>query len=113
MDIIKNKLLMGALAAVAVVGLGYYLWSSSASSPLLSSGGEGTSPISQEILVTLGQLRTIRLDPGVFTDPTFVSLSDFGVTIPPQNAGRRNPFAPVGAASPNVPASPETLPAQQ
>lgn len=113
MDIFKNKLLMGGLAAVAVAGLGYYLWSSNGSSPLLSSSAEGTSPISQEILVTLGQLRTIQLDPAVFTDPAFVSLTDFGVTIPPQNAGRRNPFAPVGAASPETPATPTAPPAQQ
>ena len=33
---------------------------------------------------------------GGITDPVFASLTDFGVTIPPQNAGRRNPFAPVG-----------------
>lgn len=107
MDILKNKKLMGALVAVLVLGLGYYLWSSTSSSPLLSSAGQGTSPISQEILTTLGQLHTIRLDPAIFTDPVFVSLTDFGVTIPPQTAGRRNPFAPVGAGgAPAAPAAP-------
>ncbi len=96
MDILKNKKLMGVLAGVVVVALGYYWWSSGSSAPLLSSSGEGTSPMSQEILVTLGQLHTIKLDPSVFTNPVFVSLTDFGVTIPPQQSGRRNPFAPVG-----------------
>ncbi len=97
MNILKNKKVIGAVAAVAVLGLVYYLWTSSSSTPLLSSTAEGTSPISQEILATVGQLHTIKLDPAVFTDPVFVSLTDFGVTIPPQTAGRRNPFAPVGS----------------
>ena len=44
----------------------------------------------------IGNLRTIDLDNSLFKDPLFVSLSDFGVTIPPAAAGRRNPFAPVG-----------------
>ena len=53
------------------------------------------SPISQDILAVLSSLNTIRLDNSIFTDPVFTSLSDFGVTIPPENVGRRNPFAPL------------------
>ena len=95
MDILKNKWVTGGVAGVLVLALVYYGWASAGNSAVLTSS-EGTSPLSQEILTTLGQLRTIRLDPAVFTDPVFTSLTDFGVTIPPQQAGRRNPFAPVG-----------------
>ena len=96
MDILKNKKLMGGLAVAVVAALGYYWWSTGSSTPLLLSSGDGTSPLSQEILATLGQLGSIKLDPAIFTDPVFASLTDFGVTLPPQQAGRRNPFAPVG-----------------
>lgn len=100
MNILKNKFIMGGSAAILVLALGYYFWNTSASGPLLSGGeGSGTSPLSQEILATLSQLHTIQLNPQLFTDPSFVSLTDFGVTIPPQNAGRRNPFAPIGAST--------------
>ena len=95
MDILKNKFVVGGVGAVLVLTLAYYLWTSAGNSALLTTN-DGTSPLSQEILTTLGQLHTIRLDPAIFTDPVFASLTDFGVTIPPQNAGRRNPFAPVG-----------------
>lgn len=95
MDILKNKFVVGGVGAVLVLTLAYYLWTSAENSALLTTN-DGTSPLSQEILTTLGQLHTIRLDPAIFTDPVFASLTDFGVTIPPQNAGRRNPFAPVG-----------------
>ena len=95
MDILKNKFVVGGVGAVLVLTLAYYLWTSAENSALLTTN-DGTSPPSQEILLTLGQLPTIRLDPAILTDPVFASLTDFGVTIPPQNAGRRNPFAPVG-----------------
>ena len=95
MDILKNKFVVGGVGAVLILTLAYYLWTSAENSALLTTN-DGTSPLSQEILITLGQLHTIRLDPAIFTDPVFASLTDFGVTIPPQNAGRRNPFAPVG-----------------
>jgi len=95
MDILKNKFVVGGVGAVLILTLAYYLWTSAGNSALLTTN-DGTSPLSQEILITLGQLHTIRLDPAIFTDPVFASLTDFGVTIPPQNAGRRNPFAPVG-----------------
>ena len=80
---------------VAALGLMYYFYSRGSSGELLTAESQ-TSPVSQEILAILGNLRTIRLDNSVFADPLFLSLSDFGVTIPPAAAGRRNPFAPVG-----------------
>lgn len=91
----KNMVVIGVIAAV--LALLYYFYSSGSSSPLLTNAATaGTSPVSQEILATLGNLRTIKLDNSIFSDPLFKSLSDFGVTIPPAAAGRRNPFAPVG-----------------
>src|SRR3989338_666248 len=87
MDILKNKFVAGGIGLVLILTLVYYVWTSSENSAILTTN-DGTSPLSQEILITLGQLHTIRLDPAIFTDPVFASLTDFGVTIPPQNAGR-------------------------
>lgn len=82
---------------IVLAALGYWAYTlysgGSAPEELLSSGEE--SPISQDLLVTLSSLHTIRLDAGIFTDPVFVSLSDFGVQIPAEAVGRRNPFAPL------------------
>lgn len=97
MDILKNKYVLEGLAGFAVLCLGFYLWTTSGSTPLLSESQ--ASPVSQELIATLGKLHTITLDQTVFSDPVFVSLNDFGVTIPPEATGRRNPFAPVGAAT--------------
>ena len=92
MSILKNKLVMGLAAVVAIAGLLYW-WSGSESAPVLTQ--EPSSPLSGDLLVTLGNLTAIRLDESIFSDATFQSLTDFGVTIPPQATGRRNPFAPL------------------
>lgn len=91
----KNMVVIGVI--VAALAALYYFYSSSGGGATLTSSADAQSPVSVEILATLGNLRTIKLDNSLFADPLFISLSDFGVTIPPAAAGRRNPFAPVGA----------------
>jgi hypothetical protein len=98
----KNKMLIGGVVVVALV-LWIYFTYFQGGGPLLSEA-QPTSPVSQELLVTLSNLHTLRLDETIFNDPVFTSLSDFGVTIPPEAVGRRNPFAPFvgGAASTSI-----------
>ncbi|MDE2071275.1 MAG: hypothetical protein KGI70_00890 [Patescibacteria group bacterium] len=88
----------GLLAVVLVLCLviAYLFYMGGPSTPALSTV-DTSSPVSSDLLAVLGSLHTIQLDQTIFTNPVFVSLSDFGVTIPPENVGRRNPFAPVGA----------------
>ena len=74
--------------------LTYFSGSSTSSKDSLTASGDD-SPLSQDILITLSNLHTIQLDNSIFSDPLFTSLTDYGVAIPPQNAGRRNPFAPL------------------
>lgn len=84
----------------AIAGVLLYVWlSMSSGDELLTTSGDDTSPLSQELLTTLSQLNSIKLDPTFFTDPAFLSLNDFSTTIPSQNTGRRNPFAPVQGSS--------------
>lgn len=88
---------------LAIAGLLFYVWlGMSSGDELLATSGEDTSPLSQELLTTLSQLNSIKLDPTFFVDPAFLSLNDFSTTIPPQNAGRRNPFEPVQGSGARV-----------
>lgn len=93
--ITQNKLLTGAVSAATVALLYYFFFMSGTPAPILSNTGGGESPITQSLLVTLSSLHTLKLDGSLFTDPAFVSLTDFGVVIPPESVGRHNPFAPI------------------
>ncbi|MEK7068372.1 MAG: hypothetical protein AAB964_01000 [Patescibacteria group bacterium] len=92
MAILKNKLTLGLLAVAAIAGLLYW-WSGKDSAPILTQ--EPQLPLSTDLLAVLGSLNTIHLDDAFFADQVFQSLTDFGVTIPPQATGRRNPFEPI------------------
>jgi hypothetical protein len=93
----KNSILVGGIVVV-FLGLVIYLnfFAGGPSGELLSST-EQASPVSQELLVVLSSLNTIRLDDSIFRDPAFQSLTNFGVELPPENVGRRNPFLPLGS----------------
>jgi len=92
--LLKNTKVLAGLAVVALLILGYWYWSSSSAPQAAVT--EVSSPASQDLLNMLTNLHSISLNPAIFKDPLFTSLSDFGVTIPPQPTGRRNPFAPPG-----------------
>ncbi|KKW35644.1 hypothetical protein A2852_02005 [Candidatus Adlerbacteria bacterium RIFCSPHIGHO2_01_FULL_54_23] len=92
---LKNSKIIQWGVIAAVIALGYFWYASSDAGPLLSIP-QAPSPASQEILLTLGNLRQIVLDPSLFEDPIFTSLVDSSTSIPQESVGRRNPFAPIG-----------------
>jgi hypothetical protein len=95
MQFIKdNKMYIIGILLIAG-GFWVYMTYFSGGSDSLFTSSEEASPLSQEVLVALSSLHVIKLDRSIFSDPVFTSLTDFGVAIPPQQAGRRNPFAPL------------------
>jgi hypothetical protein len=99
-DLIKNKWVGAGLLLVVLVGA-WFMWGRSTDLAPLTD--DGTAQVSQELLATLGKLHSITLDDSIFKDPAFATLTDFGVTIPSQPVGRRNPFEPIAGFS-SVPA---------
>lgn len=91
----QNKLLIGAAVLGLFAVLYFFVFSGGANTPLLTETEVGNETIvTQELLVTLSNLRAIELSSAIFTDPVFASLTDFGVVIPQEPVGRRNPFVP-------------------
>lgn len=89
-------MLLGGVAVIVLAGYIYFTYFSGSSSGALLTTSE-SSPLSSDLLTTLSSLHTIKLDNAIFSDPIYLSLTDFGVQIPPENVGRRNPFAPLGS----------------
>ncbi len=99
MDFLKHNMVAIGVGVALIIGIFVYLqyFSSSSSATLNSSTTNVT--LSQNLLATLQNLHTIKLDNSIFSDPSFQSLTDFGVTIPAETVGRRNPFAPLGGSA--------------
>lgn len=89
-----NKMLTLGGATILLAALIYFMFFSGSPNEGAVMPENATDNVSRELVITLSNLNTIRLDNSIFTDPVFLSLSDFGVQIPLQNVGRRNPFAP-------------------
>lgn len=52
---------------------------------------------SDDILVLVETLKKISIDTSLFSSELFTGLQDFSITLYPEQQGRPNPFASVGA----------------
>ncbi len=85
---------------------------------LSPQGGELSQEKSDQILSEqtqlaseLGYLDTIRFDPAFFNSAVFASLNDFSQSLPEEQVGRPNPFAPVESRSVATSSTPASAPA--
>ena len=125
---IKNILIFVAIAVVLFLVYLFFLKPSSSNqaglisssdttptSNTTSSGTDAnTSSIAENFLTLLLNVKTIKLDDSIFTDPAFISLHDSSIVlVPDATTGRPNPFAQFGAENIITPAStttPSTVP---
>lgn len=100
----SKKPLIIVIAIVVIAALGYFYYSGSTpstSGTLISSANANDQAVGAQVLGILNQVKTLRIDTALFSDPGYQTLRDHTVPIPPQNVGRTNPFAPI----PGVPTS--------
>lgn len=101
MEVIKNNLLIIIFVVVAII---FFVWfgmsdTVSNSNLLVADRTENISAADQEILKLLLDMRSIQLDSGIFENPAFASLRDFGRSIVAEPVGRDNPFVPLRATT--------------
>lgn len=86
-----------------IVGAGVYFYfqgnpSDSASSLTQTASPESAdaSAVGSRVLSLLNQINSLKIDTSIFNSLVYRSLVDYSITIPEQNVGRPNPFAPIG-----------------
>lgn len=86
-----------------VVGAGAYFYFQGAptdtGSSLSSSRTEENveaAAVGTRVLSLLNQINSLKIDTSIFNSLVYRSLVDYSITIPEQNVGRPNPFAPIG-----------------
>jgi hypothetical protein len=113
--LMQNKLAVIVVALMVAAGAWYTLGGGGGGEETALVTEDFTSPASEadrDLVATLLELRSVRLDGNVFSDPAFQSLKDFGSQIVPEPVGRPNPFAPFEgqAASAGETVEPKTAP---
>jgi len=74
------------------------------------------SSVAKDFLSVLLNVKSVKLDGSIFSDPAFMNLSDSSILLVPDgNEGRPNPFAPIGSenatVAPPAPAKSDATPA--
>lgn len=82
------------IGIVLVLYLGYSFFLAPSDEPALTVTNTASSP-DADLVALLFELKNIRLDNALFTDPVFRALKDFGQDLVVEPVGRTNPFAPL------------------
>lgn len=95
----KTILIIVAIVIVGALALFYFMGGSTPDDgSLLSSDSTGNKQVGSKVLSLLNQIESLKIDTSIFTSAAYQTLVDYSVTIPPQNVGRPNPFAPLPGA---------------
>ncbi len=107
---IKNIIIFGGIFILLVAGYVIFFGKKTSTPALQTTSGipttassaspVGSAGVGKEFLDTLLNIRNIKLDASIFSNPAFISLNDFDLSlIQEQNPGRKNPFLPLGTDS--------------
>lgn len=92
----KSYIIIGAIFIVGFLLIFYYMGGKGESGSLLESGVDTqNSEVGTRVLALLNQIQSLKIDDSLFAGAAYQTLIDFSVTIPEQDVGRPNPFAPL------------------
>jgi hypothetical protein len=103
----SKKNIIYIIIVVAVLATIYFYYNgrnpSTSSETLSVETSREEEVIINRIMSLLGQINSLNIDASLFASPSFQTLKDYSVQIPPVEVGRDNPFAPL-PGMPKVPA---------
>lgn len=96
-NLLKNLLIALGLAILLFVGYMLFFRDGGSLTGIEDSGtfSPEAEQQTQELLATLNELKSFKVDGRIFSDPLFASLRDFRVDLGTEPSGRPNPFTPV------------------
>jgi hypothetical protein len=96
----SNSVIFLIITALILAGGAYWYFSNQAGGnepPLTGNIQENQTQTQFKTLVS--QLQSISFDPGIFSDPHFIALTDLATPVTPEESGRKDPFAPLPGVS--------------
>ena len=125
---IKNIIIFTAIAAIFVLIYIFFIKPSPEESNLVLSPSDMALPdvsgtsidinsetaplVAKDFLSLLLNVKNIKLDDAILSDPAFVNLKDSSIMLVPDgNEGRPNPFAPFGSDADTTQTTTQTAPA--
>lgn len=90
-----QKLIAFTITSAILLYVGYSLYSRPVDTSIVIVDIDDTS--SKEVLDLVAEFNKVKVDKAIFESNLFLSLQDLSVVILPEEQGRPNPFAPIGA----------------
>jgi len=103
--------LVNTIIAICVAGGivgGMYMYITRARTPVIDTSSSGLSSevvvgqVKDPIVESLERVQKVTFDESIFTDPVFVSLSDFAQPVQVQPEGRLNPFLQIEVSTTSI-----------
>ena len=92
---------MVVIILAAIIAYFYYIGGNTAANSSLETSQETSDAqlAGSRVLSLLNQIKSLKIDTSLFSDPTYQTLRDYTVAIPQEEVGRPNPFAPISGLS--------------
>lgn len=96
-NLLKNLLIALGLAIILFMGYMLFFRDSGAHDGIKSDGtfSADAEQETQQLLASLNELKSFKIDGHIFSDQLFASLRDFRVELGTEASGRPNPFSTV------------------
>lgn len=91
----SQKIIASLAIMLALVGLGYYVFTST-EIPVADISLSEQEVLGQEIIILASKVENISFDQSVFASTIFSSLVDYHLPLNPESQGRSNPFGLIG-----------------
>jgi hypothetical protein len=108
MHLTKSNIILIVAASLTFVAAVYYyfFYNKDTGSAVVATAPASAAEL--DFVNLAGQIDSISFDPGIFSDPRFMRLTDIHTIVVPESSGRRDPFAALSgtATAPATPAAP-------
>lgn len=101
----SSKTTLIIIIVIVILAVGYYFYTSGDSASTVDPNSSlvtmqdpnfnETQVVGARVLSLLNQISSLKIDASLFEGATYKSLVDYTISIPEQNVGRPNPFAPL------------------
>ena len=106
----KNIIIIVVIIALGLIAYSFLRPKPTAETLLeTTQRADSAQVLGDEITSAISQINSLKLDRGVLDDPIIKNLIDHSKPITPQDVGRKNPFAPIGASGSAIGATSTTL----
>ncbi|MBU6388695.1 hypothetical protein KGQ72_02400 [Patescibacteria group bacterium] len=89
----NNTVIIIIVTLIVAAGAYWYFFTGTGNQPPLTAGAPEQNSAQTKFKVLVSELQPITFDTSIFSEPSFMALSDLATPVAPETLGRLDPFA--------------------